>query len=175
MSPQYCGGFNEILYILEQHFDKLDLNKIINYAVRLDTATVKRLGWILEHQGVAASRLEALRQIPIKGYRLLDPSGVHAATAILAGMIQEKFIRKNEIMKPLRTRLLESRENLKMPWEVLERDYLLSWILAGISRIDILRSTLIFKGGTAIKKCYFGDYRFFRRPGLHRVTACSSR
>ncbi len=63
-------------------------------------------------------------------------------------------------MKPLRTRLLESRKNLQTPWEVLERDYLLSWILAGISKIDILRTTLIFKGGTALKKCYFGDYRF---------------
>ena len=63
-------------------------------------------------------------------------------------------------MKPLRTRLLESREQLKMPWEVLERDYLLSWILAGISRVDILRTNLVFKGGTALKKCYFGNYRF---------------
>ncbi|MBS0351195.1 MAG: hypothetical protein JSR33_08435 [Proteobacteria bacterium] len=40
-------------------------------------------------------------------------------------------------MKPLRTRLLENREKLQMPWEVLERDYLLSWILAGISQIEI--------------------------------------
>jgi predicted nucleotidyltransferase component of viral defense system len=43
---------------------------------------------------------------------------------------------------------------------VLERDYLLSWILAGINQVDALRGTLVFKGGTALKKCYFGDYRF---------------
>ena len=47
-----------------------------------------------------------------------------------------------------------------MPWEALERDYLLSWVLAGISRTEDLRKTLVFKGGTALKKCYFGDYRF---------------
>ncbi|MFP3940911.1 MAG: nucleotidyl transferase AbiEii/AbiGii toxin family protein [Acidobacteriota bacterium] len=48
-----------------------------------------------------------------------------------------------------------------MPWEVLERDYLLSWILAGIVQVEELRGTLVFKGGTALKKCYFGDeYRF---------------
>jgi len=47
-----------------------------------------------------------------------------------------------------------------MGWEVLERDYILSWILAGISRHGPLRETLVFKGGTALKKCYFGDYRF---------------
>lgn len=63
-------------------------------------------------------------------------------------------------MKPLRTRLLEARGRLGVPWEVLERDYLLSWILAGISQVPSLRATLVFKGGTALKKCYFGDYRF---------------
>ena len=34
-------------------------------------------------------------------------------------------------MKPLRTRLQEARKRLGIPWEVLERDYLLSWVLAG--------------------------------------------
>jgi len=64
-------------------------------------------------------------------------------------------------MKPLRTRLQEARKRLGIPWEVLERDYLLSWILAGIARMDELERTLVFKGGTALKKCYFGDgYRF---------------
>jgi len=63
-------------------------------------------------------------------------------------------------MKPLHTRLQEARKRLGIPWEVLERDYLLSWILAGIGQVDTLRGTLVFKGGTALKKCYFGDYRF---------------
>lgn len=64
-------------------------------------------------------------------------------------------------MKPLRTRLQEARKRLGLPWEVLERDYLLSWILAGIGQVASLRDTLVFKGGTALKKCYFGgDYRF---------------
>ena len=63
-------------------------------------------------------------------------------------------------MKPLRNRLLEARKRLGIPWEILERDYALSWLLAGISRVEPLRDTLIFKGGTALKKCFFGDYRF---------------
>jgi uncharacterized protein len=49
---------------------------------------------------------------------------------------------------------------LGLPWDVLERDYLLSWVLAGIAQVDSLRESLAFKGGTALKKCYFGDYRF---------------
>jgi len=63
-------------------------------------------------------------------------------------------------MKSLRHRLLEARKRLGIPWEVLERDYLLSWVLAGLGRVNSLRDTLVFKGGTALKKCYFGNYRF---------------
>ena len=63
-------------------------------------------------------------------------------------------------MKPLRDRLQRMRQQLKVPWEVLERDYVLSWVLAGLVSIEELRNGLVFKGGTALKKCYFGDYRF---------------
>jgi uncharacterized protein len=47
----------------------------------------------------------------------------------------------------------------RIPETVLERDYCLSWFLVGISRSP-LQSRLLFKGGTALKKCYFSDYRF---------------
>ncbi len=63
-------------------------------------------------------------------------------------------------MRPLRTRLEEARRLGGVQWDVLERDYLLSWILAGVDQVPVLRDTLVFKGGTALKKCYFGDYRF---------------
>ncbi len=63
-------------------------------------------------------------------------------------------------MRPLRTRLQEARGRLGIPWYVLERDYLLSWVLAGIAHVPVLQEKLVFKGGTALKKCYFGDYRF---------------
>ena len=63
-------------------------------------------------------------------------------------------------MKPLRTRLEQARSRLGIPWEIIERDYLLSWILAGIGQTESLHDTLIFKGGTALKKCWFGEYRF---------------
>ena len=63
-------------------------------------------------------------------------------------------------MKPLRNRLQEAHQQSGTRWDILERDYILSWILAGISRIESLHDTLIFKGGTALKKCYFGEYRF---------------
>jgi len=42
---------------------------------------------------------------------------------------------------------------------ILERDYCLSWFLIGLSHSP-LKDILLFKGGTAIKKCYFPDFRF---------------
>jgi predicted transcriptional regulator of viral defense system len=75
MAPQYCGDFAEVLHAFEVRTPKLDLERIIKYALKLDTATVKRLGWILERQGVESTRLEPLRGVPVKGYRVLDPTG----------------------------------------------------------------------------------------------------
>jgi uncharacterized protein len=43
--------------------------------------------------------------------------------------------------------------------DVLERDYCLAWLLAVLSESD-LHPVLGFKGGTALKRCYFADYRF---------------
>lgn len=63
-------------------------------------------------------------------------------------------------LRPLRTRLQEARQRYGNPWHIVERDYLLSWILAGVSQVPELTDKLVFKGGTALKKCYFGDYRF---------------
>ena len=42
--------------------------------------------------------------------------------------------------------------------DVLERDYCLAWFLAVLSQSE-LKTVLGFKGGTALKRCYFPDYR----------------
>ena len=42
----------------------------------------------------------------------------------------------------------------------IEKDYILSWILQGIAQHKQLSETLVFKGGTVLKKVYFKDYRF---------------
>jgi len=63
-------------------------------------------------------------------------------------------------MKPIRKRLEEARRDAGLSWEIIEKDYILSWVLAGIAANVKLQGELIFKGGTALKKCYFGNYRF---------------
>jgi predicted nucleotidyltransferase component of viral defense system len=43
---------------------------------------------------------------------------------------------------------------------VIEKDYVLGWVLAGISNHAELGTEWVFKGGTCLKKCYFETYRF---------------
>jgi predicted nucleotidyltransferase component of viral defense system len=47
----------------------------------------------------------------------------------------------------------------RIPESVIERDYCLSWFLIGLSHFPISKN-LVFKGGTALRRCYFADYRF---------------
>jgi len=43
---------------------------------------------------------------------------------------------------------------------VVEKDYALGWLLAGIYANNRIADSWIFKGGTCLKKCFFETYRF---------------
>lgn len=47
----------------------------------------------------------------------------------------------------------------RIPEAVIERDYVLAWFLTGLAGHP-LRDVLAFKGGTALRRCWFEDYRF---------------
>jgi predicted nucleotidyltransferase component of viral defense system len=47
----------------------------------------------------------------------------------------------------------------RIPEAVIERDYVLGWFLTGLAGHS-LREVLAFKGGTALRRCWFEDYRF---------------
>lgn len=42
----------------------------------------------------------------------------------------------------------------------IEKDYIISWILKGVSQHEQLSKSIVFKGGTVLKKIHFADYRF---------------
>ena len=44
--------------------------------------------------------------------------------------------------------------------EVVEKDYVLGWLLAAASQHAVVREHWILKGGTCVKKCFFETYRF---------------
>jgi predicted nucleotidyltransferase component of viral defense system len=65
----------------------------------------------------------------------------------------------NEISRCLRTDWHREHGGRRIPESVLERDYCVVWFLVGLSQ-SRLGQLLIFKGGTALKCCHFGNYRF---------------
>ena len=91
MMPQYCGDFAEMLHAFAVRANQLDVNRIIDYAIKLDAATAKRLGWILQQQGVGTAQLQPLVDVPIKGYRTLDPTGPRRGPCNRHWMIQENL------------------------------------------------------------------------------------
>ena len=63
-------------------------------------------------------------------------------------------------MKPLNLRLREAAKRNTVLLDVIEKDYAQSYVLAGLMSQPVLKETLVFKGGTALKKMFFGSYRF---------------
>lgn len=68
------------------------------------------------------------------------------------------MILQSQISK-LSNRLLKEQGGRRIPEHVLERDYCIAWFLVGLSRSP-LREKIVFKGGTALRRCYFSEYRF---------------
>lgn len=68
------------------------------------------------------------------------------------------MIPQNQISK-LSNRLLKKYGGRRIPESVLERDYCIAWFLVGLSRTP-LRDKIVFKGGTALRRCHFPEYRF---------------
>lgn len=59
-----------------------------------------------------------------------------------------------------RNEILEQATRANLHTHVVEKDYVLGWLLAGIHYNPNLRDAWVFKGGTCLKKCYFETYRF---------------
>lgn len=74
-SPEYCGDFNEVLQAFKMGKDKMRIPIIIEYALKLEKAVAKRLGFILEGIGIEDQYLQDLLNLPTSSYCKFDPSG----------------------------------------------------------------------------------------------------
>jgi uncharacterized protein len=61
------------------------------------------------------------------------------------------------VIKPGETQRIAGRLGIRDTQ--VEKDYVIAWVLKGISNNSYLKEKLIFKGGTALRKIYFEDYR----------------
>lgn len=72
----------------------------------------------------------------------------------------------------LSNRLFKEQGGRRIPESILERDYCIAWFLVGLSRVP-LRNKLAFKGGTALRRCHFPEYRFSEDLDFTLLTTCS--
>lgn len=61
-------------------------------------------------------------------------------------------------IKSMLTRWAQSNGN--PPHWIVEKDYAISYLLFGMMKVEELYNGLLLKGGTALKKVYFPNYRF---------------
>jgi len=59
-----------------------------------------------------------------------------------------------------RAEILAVASDLSLAPDVVEKDYVLGWLLAGVHACEALADAWVFKGGTCLKKCFFETYRF---------------
>ena len=59
-----------------------------------------------------------------------------------------------------RREIIDASSALSLLPQVVEKDYILGWVIDGINHHPALADTWIFKGGTCLKKCFFETYRF---------------
>lgn len=57
-------------------------------------------------------------------------------------------------------RLFDGRVKAGEARTVIEKDYAVSYVLAGIAAVPELYDIALFKGGTSLRKAYFANYRF---------------
>lgn len=78
-------------------------------------------------------------------------------------------------LRRLGVRIAEVQRRTGVPYDSVLRDHALSYMLAGIFTVDDFVRHVVFKGGTALRKCYFTDYRYsedldFSTRNLHTWT-----
>ena len=59
-----------------------------------------------------------------------------------------------------RTDIVERATDWGLSESVVEKDYVIGWLLWGFGAHPVLSRSWAFKGGTCLKKCYFETYRF---------------
>lgn len=71
--PDSFGGFRAAVELFETAFSEINVQQLIDYALRYNTGTIiKRLGWLLEKLGVENHLLFPLEEYPVRDYVLLD-------------------------------------------------------------------------------------------------------
>ncbi len=163
-APRIGGGIRHAAEILRAYLDEHQGERLVEYALRLGNRAVlyNTLGFLLESQGWGAPELIAACRVELSsGISLLDPDGPRLGPR-RAGMAaaRRRGARTAGAVVIAKQELMRLRGEWQLDVGVIEKDYVLGWVLAAISAESALADTWIFKGGTCLRKCYYETYRF---------------
>src|SRR6056297_3286130 len=60
----------------------------------------------------------------------------------------------------LKNEIIQKSTEWQVPPDTVDKDYVLGHFLSVFIDLPENKNKLVFKGGTALRKCYFADYRF---------------
>jgi predicted transcriptional regulator of viral defense system len=90
--PQYAGGITEITKAVYKSKDKIDYNKLLDYAKRFNSqAVIKRLGFLLELLEIKNDIIDKLQKLRTNSFELLEPSYPKEGKTIFRWAIQQNI------------------------------------------------------------------------------------
>jgi predicted transcriptional regulator of viral defense system len=93
--PHVFGSLQAGLETLEAHLNRLDVDKLVGYALRYDVgAVIKRLGWALETMGVPERVTAPLQAYPLRAYSQLDPTGHAGGEPVARWRLRNNLVRE---------------------------------------------------------------------------------
>ncbi|MBS1775320.1 MAG: transcriptional regulator [Bacteroidetes bacterium] len=99
--PQYAGGITEIAKAIHKSKDKIDYNKLLDYAKRFNSqAAIKRLGFLLELLEIENPVIDKLQKLRTNSFVLLEPSYPKEGKTIFRWAIQQN-LDNNSILSPI--------------------------------------------------------------------------
>jgi len=145
------------------------------YAKRLGNGAVfKRLGFLAhERQGRDTSFVSECQRNMTKSSAKLD---LALASPRLVG--RWRLCTRQAGRRPImieRHEIMAAATDRPLAPEVVEKDHVLGWVLAGIYADERLAPNCVFKGGTCLEKCYFETYAVPRTSTLRSVRRRRSR
>ena len=90
--PRVFGSLQTGLETLDAELHRLDVDKLVEYALRYEVgAVIKRLGWALETLGAPESAVAPLEAYPLHAYSRLDPTGPPGGAPITRWQLRDNL------------------------------------------------------------------------------------
>ena len=164
--PTLGGGIRNVADVLDEYFSRAPRRRAARRHTGTGLATAPSSSGSATCSSISAStRAELLAQClrrAAAGLITLDPIGRCEGTDRAA-----MGLRANADVRPWAARGDCPRGHRRaghasgsLTEEVVEKDYVLGWLLWGIGTDPVLSDAWVFKGGTCLKKCYIETYRF---------------